>query len=118
MALSDSKKMKIVTLLGWPAKTLISTSTHYNTLIVDRLTNLSTEAESLVSAYLRDIAASDDKLDKSIKRAGFKKISDIEFNTGELSLLRGERKKLIRELGDLLDIAYVRKGGVNVGVVV
>lgn len=118
MALSDSKKMKIITLLGWPAKTLISSSTHYNTLVVARLENLTPEAETIVKGYLTDIDAAADKLDKAIKRIGFKRISDIEFNNQEMGALRSERKKLIREMGDILDIAYVRQGGVNVGVVV
>ncbi len=116
MALTDSKKMKIVTLLGWPAKTLISSSTHYNTMIVDRLTNLTPEAESLVKGFLSDISAADEKLDKAIKRVGFKRISDIEFNNQEMGALRGERKRLIKEMGELLDIACVKRGGVNIGV--
>lgn len=120
MALTDKQKMKIVTLLGWPVKTLISSSTHYNTMIVARLENLSHEAEVLVRENLSSIEDIDKRLGTSIGKAGLKRIGDIEFDGrgGVFSDLKKERNRLFKELSDLLDIAYVKSGGVNIGVCV
>jgi hypothetical protein len=46
-----------------------------------------------------------------LSRTGVKRIDDIEFfsdeksGSSELTILRGERKKLIRELASILDVA-------------
>ena len=120
MALSDSRKMKIVTLLGWPGKTLVQSSTHYNSLVNDRLENLTPEIESLVKGMLTKIDDIDTKLNSSLGKAGLRRVGDIEFygDGQSFSDLKTERKRLLKELSDITDIAYVKSGGVNVGVVV
>ncbi len=106
MALTDTQKMKIVTLLGWSGKTLISSSTHYSNIVVGRLTNLSAELEALVVESLASIAAVDVKLSGSLGKAGLKRIGDIEFfGKGQsFSDLKKERVRHLRELSNLLDI--------------
>jgi len=116
MAFTDIQKMKIVTYLGWPAKTLIESSTHYNTLITDRLENLTPEAEKLAKDYLVRIDETEDKLSGSINRAGIKRVGDIEFFGTQMDHLRGERRRLLRELAELLSIPFIKKGGTMVGV--
>lgn len=120
MALSDSKKMKIVTLLGWPGKVLVQSSTHYSSLVADRLDNLTPEIESLVKGLLTKIDSIDASLVKTYGKAGLKRVGDIEFygNGQSFSDLKTERKRLLKELSDMLDISYVKKNGVNVGICV
>lgn len=118
MALSDSKKMKIVTLLGWPGKTLVASSTHYNSLVYDRLNNLTPEIETLVKSKLTEIDSVDTKLSSALGKAGLRRIGDIEFYGEGQSFvdLKSEKKRLLRDLSEMLDIALVKRGGVNVGI--
>jgi len=120
MALSDSKKMKIITLLGWPGKTLVPASTHYNSLVHDRLENLTLEIETLVKATLTKIDAIDTKLVSSLGKAGLSRIGDIEFYGEGQSFvdLKKERTRVLKELSNLLDIEYINKNNINVGVIV
>ena len=120
MALTDSKKMKIVTLLGWPGKTLVASSTHYNTLIVARLENLTPEIETLVKGMLTKVDELDAKLVSSMGKAGLKRIGDIEFygNGQSFTDLKKERKRILKDMSDIMDIAYMKSGGVNIGVCV
>jgi hypothetical protein len=120
MALTDSKKMKIVTLLGYPAKTLIVSSTSYNSLVADRLNNLTPEAELLIKSNITQIEGIETRLTSSLGKAGLARIGDIEFFEGGQAFtdLKTERKRLLRELSDMVDIQSMRSGGVNVGVIV
>lgn len=119
MALSDSQKHDVIRLLGYPGKTLVESSTHYNTTITGRLINLNTEIEADVAALLKRVQGLDAKLDKALGRASATKVGDIELNPREMELLRGERQKVLRELSALLDIPIVSTpSGVNFGVIV
>lgn len=118
MALSTSTKLKIVTNLGWPAKTLVVSSTHYNSMIADRLNNLTPEIETLVNAKLTLVETLNSKLTSSLGKAGLKRIGDIEFfENGQAFIdLKNEKNRYLNELSDLLDIKKVKSGGVNVSV--
>lgn len=120
MALSSATKTKIITHLGWAAKTLVVGSTHYNNLIAARLENLTAEIESLVNAKVSAIDTINAKLISSQGKAGLKRIGDIEFFEGGQAFtdLKNERGRLLNELSDMLDIEKVKSGGVNVNVVV
>lgn len=107
MALTNLEKIKVLRYLGWPAKTIDSTSLSYSKIASDRLTGLDSDIESEVRYFMDRIAKLDDKLESGLARAGVKSIDDIEFNGEELTILRGEKKKLIRELAILLDLAIL-----------
>lgn len=110
MALSETEKVKVLRHLGWPAKTLDSTSLSYSKMISDRLANVSAVMEAEVRQYLERIAILDDRLTKALSRAGVKRIDDIEFNGDEMPTLRKEKRRLVIELATLLDIG-VQGGG-------
>lgn len=105
MALTNAEQIKILKLLGWPAKTIVSTSLSYSKIISDRL--IVTDADVLVEirTYLTRADELDAKLKTGINRTGVKSIGDIEFFGTETSDLRGERKRLLKELASFMDIA-------------
>lgn len=111
MALTDFQKHEIVRLLGWSGKSLIEGSLDYNTVMVSRLNNLNSHIEGQVITLLDRIEVMDQKLEKAMSRAAVKIIGDITLNENEFYLLRKERKKLLKELSDLLGIEII--GSVN-----
>lgn len=118
MAFQDKDRFKIIRLLGWPAKTLVESSTHYSNIVAARLENLPLVVEKEVKTLLVRIDDLDAKLDKQVGRAGIKKVQDIEFD-GQgygMATLRSERRRLLRELSELLDIRLIAGGGVNANV--
>lgn len=118
MALSSQQKADILFHLGWPIKTLDSTSTDYNKIIVDRLANISAEGEVITLRLLNRINKMDTALEDAICRLSAKRVGDIETNEYELESLRKEKLKLLRELSDLLDIPLDRQGSGGIKVCV
>lgn len=118
MALTTKMKLKIITQLGWPAKTIVVSSTHYNSLVVDRLNNLTPEIESLILSTVTSLDAVNTKLSVSLGKAGLKRIGDIEFFEGGQAFidLKNERNRYLNELSDLVDIKKVKSGGVNINI--
>ncbi len=116
MALSDGEKYDVIRYLGWPAKTIQVGSLDYNTVIVSRLNNLDAEVEEDVRDLLERIEGMDEKLEKAMSRAGVKQIGDIQLNGDEFYLLRGERKRLIKEIASLLGISMMCGGGMNIPI--
>lgn len=108
MALSTLDKVKIVTDLGYAAKSVYPGSILYTNWIDDRLTNLEAEIETCVRDMLRRLKDADKKLEKALCRAGISKVDNITFKDKdeELRALRSERRKLLRELAIILDIPY------------
>lgn len=118
MALSSQQKADILFHLGWPIKTLDSTSTDYNKIIVDRLANLSAEGEVIAVRLINRVNRMDTALEEAICRLAAKRVGDIETNEYELENLRKEKLKILRELSDLLDIPMDRQGGGGINVCV
>ena len=110
MAMTNAEKLKVVTLLGWPARTLDPTALSYSNIIARRFENLDDDAISIMRDYLDRIDTMDSKLLTAIGRAGVKSIDDIEFfgnekGSSEFAILRNERKRLLVELAGIIDIA-------------
>ncbi len=118
MSLSNGQKAQVVYFLGWAGKTIVEGSTHYNSQVVDRLKNLTTEIEQQTQGLLTEIAALDEKLKAAQCRTSAKEVDGIVLNENEITQLRGERKRLIKDLSLLLDIPVARPGGVMFGVCV
>ena len=119
MALTDQQKFDIVYFLGWPGKTLIIASTHYNSIVASRLINLNPQIEAQVKGLLARIAAIQKQLDEARCRLAASQVNDIKMNSMEMEQLRKEYLKWIRELSDLLDIKIEKKGySHNIGLVV
>lgn len=119
MALSDSEKHNVVFYLGWSGLTIVTGSTQYNSVVNDRLgSTLNAEIERIVRGILDRLEMIDKKLDAAACRLSASEIQDIVLNPEEIRMLRSERKRLIRQLSDHLDIPIEASGGVNVGVVV
>lgn len=118
MALSDKDKHRVIFYLGWSGLTLVTGSSQYNSVVNDRLgSTLNVHIENIVKGLLARLEMLDDKLEKASCRLSASEVDGIVLNDEEICKLRSERKRLIRELSDHLDIEIMRSGGVNVGVV-
>lgn len=118
MALTTAQKHDVLLYLGWPGKTLVTSSTHYNKTVADRLDNLNSDIETQVGSLLTAIAAVRTKYTASTSRALVKKVGDIELNTDEHMALGKEDRRLVKELSCLLDIELRCKSSRNVNLVV
>ena len=108
MALTSSQKSKIVQLLGYGGKVLQENSVIYNKTTNDRLESLPGDVEELIVSYLAGIAVIEEQIATAPTRLIAKKVGDIELNNQELEDLRSERKRMIMELSNLIDIPIVR----------
>jgi hypothetical protein len=105
MALDAETKSNIIYYLGLPAKTLIESSTHYNSIIADRLNNLDANTEDIVESLLDEISTARTALKGAPNSFKVKQVGDIVFNTDSgKDLASSEYKRLRKELSDLLDI--------------
>lgn len=104
MALTDSEKIKIITDLCWPAKTLVPESTHYSNWVDTRINDLTDVIEQCVRDLLKRQLDMDKKLEKAVCRAGVSSVDGVKFRDNEIDILRKERKKLLNEMAALLDI--------------
>ncbi len=84
----------------------------------DRLHQLQPGAEAIVIQDLTQIAAIECQMNVAITRLTAEKVSDITLNRRELEDLRRERKRIAREIADLVDIPYIGRGGNNISVCV
>lgn len=116
MALTLQQQQDIIYLLGWPGKTLIQASTHYNSVIASRLINLNTPIENQATKLVARIQKIDTILECALTRMSTLEMQDIKLDPNEAARLRRERRTLIGELSDLLDIDVMKTGGVNVSV--
>lgn len=110
MALTDQEKLDIIFQLGWPGETLTVDSTSYSKIISDRVTDLSAPIELRVRGLLARVAKVDVALESAVCRLSAKEVGDIVLRDDELYQLRREKKRLLRELSDLLDIPIMRQG--------
>lgn len=117
MALSDKDKHRVIFYLGWSGLTIVTGSTQYNSVVNDRLTGLNQYIENTVKGLLTRLETLDTRLDEAACRLSASEVDGIVLNEEEIYKLRSERKRLIRELSDHLDIPIEKSGGVNVGVV-
>jgi flagellar hook-associated protein FlgK len=63
--------------------------------------------EELILSYLDGINCIEIQIASAPKRLLVKKVGDIELNNQELEDLRSERKRMIKELSNLIDIPIV-----------
>jgi len=117
--LSPQEQHAVVRVLGWTGKVIQENSTAYNSQVYDRVSNITTEMEDEARTLLERIAKLDAKLETALCRVSVKEVDGIKLNSEmELMQLRKERKRLIMELSDLLDIPYVGSSSGMVNVVV
>lgn len=115
MALTDQQKSDIIFHLGWPGKTLVVDSTHFNKIAVDRMENLTPEIEARVTLILADIDAARVKIIAGQDRLSAKQVDTIILNDNEISLLKNDLRRLKKELSCLLDLKMLCKsGGANI----
>ena len=110
MALSPEQKFTVIRLLGWPAATLVPGDMSYSKIISDKLDRFPEGAEPQLLPLLTKYATLETKIDTSTTRAGLKRLDDIEFfgsegGSSEMTVLLKERKRIVREIASLLDIA-------------
>jgi len=116
MALTSAEKCRVVTLLGWPAKSVQPGSVLFNSIIDDRLKNLNVETEAKIRKFLSRVDKLDERLDCALDRIGAERVGDIKLNRDEMPTLRSERQRILRELAETTDI--VKKSGGNlIGVI-
>lgn len=112
-------RYKVVTLLGYTPGTIISGNINYSKTIDDKLKALPTELEATVTGLITRIESLDTRLGTALGRAGVKKVDDIEFSGEEMSSLRSEKKRVLRELGSYFDLClgpYAASASLNVGL--
>lgn len=117
MSLSDKDKHRVIFYLGWSGLTLVSTSTQYNKVVVDRVSVSNTQIENLVRGILERLDKLDGLLEAALCRLSASEVDGIVLNEDEIPRLKRERMRYIRELSDHLDIPIQKSGGVNIGVI-
>jgi len=120
MALTAKQKARTIYYLGWPGLTIVTDSTHFNSVVNDRLNVTDTEAEisRLVKELLTRLEGCDEKLDKAKCRLSAVKVDNLELNPDEIRMLKKERMRYVRELSDHLDIPIMKSSAQQVSIVI
>lgn len=118
MALTDKQKHQAIRHLGWSAQTLIANSTQFNSVVNDRVSFVNAQLERIAKELVDCIDQVDTQLKDAQCRVSTSKVDNMTLNEDEIPMLKKEKRRLIRELSDHLDIPIVKSGGVMVGVVV
>jgi hypothetical protein len=113
---TDAEKHNIVRVLGYPGAVLIPTNTAYSNIVNSRLNNLNNAIEDEARALLTRIEKLDSRLDGALDRASTKQVGDITLNPEEMQILRKERKRVVREMAELLDLSVVSANDSMIGV--
>lgn len=117
MALTNLQKLTVLKHIGLPLTTIDTTRTDYSKIISDRLDYVTGDVQTLIVDVLTRLDGMELRLAKAMTRSGVKRIDDIEFfgaegTLSEFDVLRGEKRKLIGELADLLNLrGYVKRSG-------
>jgi len=120
MAFSEEDKYRVIFALCHTGKILVEDSTHFNSIIADRLENTNSLIEERALALVEKIEDAKIEFEESPKKDNVRRIGDIELDT-ERSLhnRRAELKRLLNELSNLLDIPNRCKiGGSGVACVI
>lgn len=105
MAFTTDDKYRIIFALCHSGKTLIETSTHYNSVLASRLDNLNINIETHALSLLDKIEAAKTSLESSPTKDNVKQIGDIHLDTTRSRELKNkELRRLLSELSSLLDI--------------
>ena len=120
MALSDSEKADVIFFLGWPGLTIVADSTHFNSVVNDRLNVTDTNAEisRIASGILIRLTKCDTQLDSAKCRLAASKVDNLTLNEEEIAKIKNERRRFVRELSDHLDIPIMKSSSNQVSIVV
>ena len=108
MALSNIEKTQILRRLGVPVGAIRMGSQYYSDYIDQKLKapELTDEAETEAKGLLTRVVALDTQLADAPNRLKAASIGgEIQLNMDEIGQLRAERRRVLRELGDLLEIS-------------
>lgn len=121
MSLSEKQKHRTIYYLGWAGLTLVEDSTHYNSIVNDRLGTvakpLNAEIERIVKELLECLERVDEQLKEAQCRLAASSVDGIQLNEKEISYLKGERRRYMKELSDHLDIPIVKSNNGTIRVV-
>lgn len=120
MALSAKQKARTIYYLGWPGLTIVSGSTHFNSVVNDRLnaSDSNSEIERLVKELLTKLEACDNALEDAKCRLTASQVDSLKMNPDEIRQLKKERSRMVRELSDHLDIPIMKSSAQQVSIVV
>ena len=105
MAFTQAEKIKILKFCKIPAKAIRPNTIYYNSWLAEsRLANNEPETEEETRTLISRVDEIDVQLRSSTNRLKASSFGDVQLNPEEMMSLRRERKKVIREIRDLLDL--------------
>lgn len=118
MALSADQKAKAIFYLGWSGLTLVSGSTQFNSVVNDRLNDADDGGpiESKSRELLERLEGYDECLEEAKCRLSASKVDNITLNKDEIRQILKERKRVVRELSDHLDIPIMKSSSMMASV--
>ena len=108
MALTDAEKEQICRYSGWPLQSLKKNTVAYSSYINQWILDLeySTSGEETIRTFLSRIQAIDTQLTEATTRLQASGVghNEVTLNHDELQQLRMERRRVIREMKNTLNI--------------
>jgi len=119
MAFATDEIQKILYHLGYPAKTSDPNSLEYRNIIMSRFENVPADSEEIILGLIVQIDDLKAKLTKAHCMMGTKQVGDVTLNPDMVAKnLKGELRRLYRELSQVINIKYIGgMGSVNKRVV-
>lgn len=104
MALSAVQKQKILRYVGWPDIFIQENKRFYSSTIDSRLNTISPEAEADAISLLDRCLDIEERLSKAVSRLTVNSVGNIRLNRNEITALRAERKRIVKEMQTVLFI--------------
>ena len=104
MALTEQQKYQFLSYIGWPVDVLTPDHRNYAPVIAQRFNDFPESAEPEFTRRLEQCTAIDTQLTQATSRLTAGSIGNIRLNRDEISMLRAERRRLLNELKNIINI--------------
>lgn len=108
MPFTQEEKAKICRFSGWPFQALVPNTIFYNSYLSQWVLNIEFNDDMLAQArtFISRIDDIDTRLAEAVKRLSISTVghNEVAYNEDEISMLRSERRQVIREMKKALGV--------------
>jgi hypothetical protein len=113
--LATDEKNRVLYHLNWPSSSIVENNTLYNSIIDDRLSDISNDGTDNVLRLLEELEKAEQEYQKSLSCLKVEQADGIRMNLDHRYNIRSEYRRLQKKLSSLLSIPINNQGS---GVVI
>ena len=118
MALDTESKNKILLHLCHAPTSIVVGHRNFNSIIRDRLEDITDEISDLVEENLTCVCEANDAIKKAVKCLKVSSVADVTMNKDHVQDSKDEYRRLVKQLSCLVDIPKCRSGNEGINIIV